>query len=122
MGLKATSDGGLIIPYSESTGLYLYKFMPNGYNSILNLETKEKVNINIYPNPAKDYINVDFDANNFTKGEIQLFDMQGRLVKKTKLTTQKGNRVDISSLKAGNYTYNIIIDGNAFGGMMIVVE
>ncbi len=122
MTLKATSDGGLIIPFSGNTGLYLYKFMPNGYNSILNLETKEKVNINIYPNPAKDYINVDFDANNFTKGEIQLFDMQGRLVKKTKLTTQKGNRVDISSLKAGNYTYNIIIDGNAFGGMMIVVE
>ncbi|MBP1646197.1 MAG: secretion protein [Bacteroidetes bacterium] len=122
MTLKATSDGGLIIPYTGNTGLYLFKFMPNGYNSILNLETKEKVNINVYPNPAKDYINVDFDANNFTKGEIQLFDMQGKLVKKAKLKTQKGNRVDISSLKAGNYSYNIILNGKAFGGMMIVVE
>ncbi len=123
MTLKATSDGGLIIPYEGSTGgLYLYKFMPNGYNSILNIETQEKVDIKVYPNPAKDYINVDFDANNFNQAEIELYDMQGRLVKKTKLTTQKGNRVDISSLKAGNYTYNIIIDGNAFGGMMIVVE
>ena len=96
--------------------------MPNGYNSILNLETKEKVNINVYPNPAKDYINVDFDTKNFSKGEIHLFDMQGKLVKKAKLKTQKGNRVDISSLKAGSYSYNIILNGNAFGGMIIIVE
>lgn len=122
MTLKATSDGGLIIPYGGSTGLYLYKFMPNGYNSILNLETKEKVNINVYPNPAKDYINVNFDTKNFSKGEIHLFDMQGKLVKKAKLKTQKGNRVDISSLNAGSYSYNIILNGNAFGGMIIIVE
>lgn len=122
MGLKATSDGGLIIPYSESTGLYLYKFMPNGYNSILNIETQEKVDIKVYPNPAKDYINVDFDSKNFNQAEIELYDMQGRLVKKTKLKAQKGNRIDVSSLKAGNYSYNILLNGNSFGGMMIVVE
>ncbi|MDD2576053.1 MAG: T9SS type A sorting domain-containing protein [Bacteroidales bacterium] len=123
MTLKATSDGGLIIPYEGSTGgLYLYKFMPNGLNSILNIETKEKVNINVYPNPAKDYISVDFDSKNFNQAEIELYDMQGKLVKKAKLKTQKGNRLDISSLKAGTYTYNIILNGNAFGGMMIVVE
>lgn len=122
MGLKATSDGGLIIPYSESTGLYLYKFMPNGYNSILNIETQEKVDIKVYPNPAKDYINVDFDSKNFNQAEIELSDMQGRLVKKTKLKAQKGNRIDVSSLKAGNYSYNILLNGNSFGGMMIVVE
>ncbi|NCC17378.1 MAG: T9SS type A sorting domain-containing protein [Bacteroidia bacterium] len=122
MGLKATSDGGLIIPYSESTGLYLYKFMPNGYNSILNIETQEKVDIKVYPNPAKDYISVDFDSKNFNQAEIELYDMQGRLVKKTKLKAQKGNRIDVSSLKAGNYSYNILLNGNSFGGMMIVVE
>ncbi|MFA6824420.1 MAG: T9SS type A sorting domain-containing protein, partial [Bacteroidales bacterium] len=85
-------------------------------------ETKEKVNINVYPNPAKDYISVDFDSKNFNQAEIELYDMQGKLVKKAKLKTQKGNRLDISSLKAGTYTYNIILNGNAFGGMMIVVE
>lgn len=122
MTLKATSDGGLIIPYGASTGLYLYKFMPNGYNSILNIETQEKVDIKVYPNPAKDYISVDFDSKNFNQAEIELYDMQGKLVKKAKLKTQKGNRLDISSLKAGTYTYNIILNGNAFGGMMIVVE
>jgi hypothetical protein len=96
--------------------------MPNGYNSILNIETKEKVDIKVYPNPAKDYINVDFDSKNFNQAEIELYDMQGRLVKKTKLKAQKGNRIDVSSLKAGNYSYNILLNGNSFGGMMIVVE
>ncbi|MBP1646196.1 MAG: secretion protein [Bacteroidetes bacterium] len=122
MTLKATSDGGLIIPYSGNTGVYFYKFMPNGYNSILNIETKEKVNINVYPNPAKDYILVDIDTKNFKKGELELIDMQGKLVKKEKLKTQKENRIDVSSLEAGTYSYNVSLNGISFGGMIIIVK
>lgn len=44
--------------------------MPIGYNSILNIETQEKVDIKVYPNPAKDYISVDFDQKNFNQAEI----------------------------------------------------
>ncbi len=119
LALKATNDGGLII---TCRGNYLYKFMPNGFNSILNLETMEKEKIRVYPNPAKDYIIVDFDTKNFEKGEIELFDMQGKVVKKTTLKTQKGNRVDVSSLKAGSYIYNVSLNGNTIGGMIVVVK
>ncbi len=34
--------------------------------------------LEVYPNPAKDYIYVDIEATNFDKGEIELFDMQGK--------------------------------------------
>ncbi len=118
--IKATNDGGLLLNLKYNSKPCLAKFMPNGLVSILDIETKEKETINVYPNPAKDYINIDIEATNFNKGEIELFDMQGKLVKKDRLKGKQGNRIDVSNLNAGAYTYNVSLNGKTISGKVII--
>ena len=128
-GIKATKDGGLIIlMYSFTNGspsiLYswIVKFMPNGFVGLTNIETNEKASIKVYPNPAKDYIYVDIEAERFSSSEIELFDIQGRLVKKSKLNAQIGNRIDVSMLNPGAYNYRVVINGKGISGKVIIGE
>ena len=120
-GVKATKDGGVIIAaYSDDNDAWLIKFKPTGLINLTNIETGEKETIKVYPNPAKDYVYVDIEATNFEKGEIELFDMQGKLVKKAKLSAKQGNRVDVSNLNAGAYTYNVSLNDKTLSGKVIV--
>ena len=131
-GIKATNDGGVLVVVSSGNynpieqifpatwTNYVIKFMPNGYSSITNVETKEQETIKVYPNPARDYINVDIECTNFKQSDIELFDMQGKLVKKAKLKSKKGNRINVSNLNAGTYTYNGSINGKTISGKVIV--
>ena len=120
-GVKATKDGGVIIAaYSDDNDAWLIKFKPTGLINLTNIETGEKETIKVYPNPAKDFVYVDIDATNFEKGEIELFDMQGKLVKKAKLGAKQGNRIDVSNLNAGAYSYNVSLNGKTLSGKVIV--
>ena len=73
--------------------------MPNGCVGLTNIETNEKASRKVYPNPAKDYIYVDIEAERFSSSEIELYDIQGRMVKKSKLNAQIGNRIDVLLLR-----------------------
>ena len=126
-GMKITEDGDVIIatygytmPPDYKIASWLIKFNPSGLIGLTNVETGERETIKVYPNPAKDYIYVDIDATNFDKGEIELFDMQGKLVKRAKLNAKQGNRVDVSNLNAGAYTYNVSVNGKTVSGKIIV--
>lgn len=46
--------------------------------------------------------------------------MQGRIVKPAKLNAKQGNRVDVSSLSAGAYTYNVSLNGKTIRGKIII--
>ncbi len=125
-GMKITDDGEVIMattgyifsPYNVTA--WLIKFNPKGLIGLTNIETGEKEQIKVYPNPARDYVYVDIEATNFSKAEIELFDMQGKLVKKAKLSAKHGNRVDVSNLNAGAYTYNVSLNGKTISGKVIV--
>ncbi|MCK9163929.1 MAG: T9SS type A sorting domain-containing protein [Bacteroidales bacterium] len=126
-GIKATQDGGVIIAaYSSQSGFsrpynaWLIKFNPKGLISLTNIETGDKESIKVYPNPAKDYIYVDIEASNFKQSDIELFDMQGRLIKKEKLKSKLGNRINVSNLNAGAYTYNVSVNGKTISGKVII--
>jgi hypothetical protein len=121
-GVKATSDGGLFATlYNLFTGTTnVIKFMPNGIISLIDIETGEKETIKVYPNPAKDYVYVDIEATNFMQSEIELFDMQGKLVKKAKLNAKQGNRIDVSNLNSGAYTYNVMLNSKTISGKIII--
>ncbi len=124
-GVTATRDGGVIVDVSSTinydiSNSWLLRYSHNGNLDLLNIETKEKETINLYPNPAKNYVCVDIEATNFSKAEIELFDMQGKLVKRAKLSAMQGNRVDVSNLNAGAYTYNISLNGKTISGKVII--
>ncbi|MFA7081937.1 MAG: T9SS type A sorting domain-containing protein [Bacteroidales bacterium] len=126
-GIHATNDGGiLLLAFSLDDGYigkhstWILKYHPNGLINIRNIETGEKETIKVYPNPARDYINVDIESTNFKQSHIELYDMQGKLVKKAKLKSKQENRVDVSNLNAGAYTYNVSLNAKTISGKIIV--
>jgi type IX secretion system substrate protein/pectate lyase-like protein len=71
--------------------------------------TFEEGGINIYPVPASDFININF---NFDKSEnltLEIFDLNGKaiLIQKVDL---KNNHVNVKALSAGIYAYRILTD------------
>jgi hypothetical protein len=67
---------------------------------------EDKNNIRIYPNPVEDVVFVLTDNLNITNGEIQLFDVFGRLLKTEKIV-DKQTSIGIKSLSAGVYIIQI---------------
>ncbi len=63
-------------------------------------------NISLYPNPVKDFLFVDFNQEKFANSSYQLFDAQGKLVKKGNFS-QKKNELDFSMLLSSVYIIRI---------------
>jgi hypothetical protein len=66
------------------------------------------LNIKLYPNPARDYLNVQWDIPLQEEAKAKVIDVTGKVIKEFKL--ERGNRfynLKTSSLKTG--MYNLIL-------------
>ena len=63
-----------------------------------------EISVNIYPNPAVDYLFIDADK---TVDFYQIVDMQGRIVMEGKYKTQ----INVARLHSGSFVLNLIKDG-----------
>jgi hypothetical protein len=64
--------------------------------------TNQESAINIFPNPVKDYLNIQFDAHKYPVLHIQLVDMQGKIWwQKTDVHTNE--RIPMSALPTGTF-------------------
>jgi hypothetical protein len=79
------------------------------YQSVENIDNVE---INIYPNPAKNFINID------KEGKVFIYDIQGKL----QISEQNffGGKINISNLKAGIYVVKIISEEKIYTKKLIV--
>jgi len=67
------------------------------------LKERDKMNFELYPNPASGFINISIDED---KQKIEIIDLNGKICAEKSL--QKGeNRLDISGLKKGYYLVKI---------------
>ncbi|MBP1631497.1 MAG: Peptidase subtilisin/kexin/sedolisin [Bacteroidetes bacterium] len=127
-GVKATPDGGLMMlalssPYPYTTrNTWIIKFMPNGFVGLSNVESGERASLSVYPNPAKDFVLVDIEADRFDKADIEIYDLGGKMVKSSRLSAKVGNRIDVSDLKAGVYGYRVELNGKGVSGKIVVGE
>ncbi|WP_379963313.1 S8/S53 family peptidase [Epilithonimonas sp. UC225_85] len=69
------------------------------YQSYLGVNDVTKAQINIYPNPAKDILNISSDK---PIKSVEIYDVLGRLIK-----TETNNNVNVSKLTKGNYIIKI---------------
>ncbi len=74
----------------------------------INLDKEEQTNLKIYPNPAKDVINVANSAD--TIENVTITDMNGRVVKQVVLGVNEG-QINISDLSQGVYILNATSNG-----------
>lgn len=65
---------------------------------------EEDVNLNIYPNPGSDYINIEMDAQ---INRVEIIDITGKVVR---VIESDINRINISDLSTGLYSLKIQID------------
>ena len=68
----------------------------------LEIEKQELMTFNIYPNPAKNFINVNFPENLGEAYKIELVDIHGRKVYESSTQTQN-NEIPVAQLANGLY-------------------
>ena len=118
-GLDAAAANGFV-SYSVGQMTYLEKGtgqvlegvqQPYEIITLTSLETSsELTGILLYPNPFRDYLYLDFTSNNFKGSEYPLFDAQGKLIKKDKISQSK-SELNFSSLPSAMYIIRITQNG-----------
>lgn len=111
------SGGNGSVSYSVGQTAYLYKGanseilegVQQGYE-IIALSTSETLSkqegILLYPNPTRDYLYIDFTSRPYKGSEYQLYDAQGKLVKKDVISQSK-SELNLSSLPSAVYIIRI---------------
>ncbi|BAP29451.1 uncharacterized protein CHSO_0414 [Chryseobacterium sp. StRB126] len=116
-GMDASGGNGSV-SYSIGQVAYLYKGAGNQIlegvqqpYEIISLTTRETAtsdlkDILLYPNPFKDYLYLDFTINNFKGAEYQLFDAQGKLIRKDVILQSK-SELNFSDIPSAMYIIKI---------------
>ncbi|MBE9491303.1 MAG: T9SS type A sorting domain-containing protein, partial [Bacteroidetes bacterium] len=77
----------------------------------IGVEEKEAfADLQIYPNPAQDMLNISFSSNNLQSFEIKLMNITGKLVYAQNYTDHSGNfnkNINLSNLAKGVYILNL---------------
>ena len=76
------------------------------YSKVLSVTRNAKTTVSVYPNPAREIIQVNF-GRVISDGKLQLYNGFGQLVLTEVVTQQSTIRIKINSLPAGIYTLNI---------------
>ena len=76
-------------------------------NDIDDIESEiNNYNISLYPNPANDILNLNFESNSTSELRIDIMSIDGKNVKSITLSNYQDIQVDISNLKQGIYLTN----------------
>lgn len=79
---------------------------------------------NIYPNPATNSVNIDYQLTpNVNSAIVKIFNLLGSTVAET-VMKKGGNRLkmDVSNLKNGIYFYAVVINGNIYKTKKLVIQ
>ena len=96
--------GEVVTAYVKDTtlGVDLTQGFNQSYISILSIDNHViDVDIDVYPNPAIDYLNVSISSN-YDNLQLNMFDISGKLIIQEKVTQEKF-KIGFSSLSAGTY-------------------
>lgn len=72
-------------------------------------DVKINSEVNITPNPAKDFVNVSLGR--YSKGAVSVYDVSGKLIKTVNVDKNSG-RIDVSEFVRGTYLFTIILEDN----------
>jgi hypothetical protein len=92
-----------------------YKIVVNRANNT-GIEENSTAALQIYPNPAKEYINIVLPENS-PKGEFILYDLQGKALINQHI--DKAGVVDMQHLASGIYMYHITASKAVYNGKIV---
>lgn len=76
-----------------------------------------------YPNPAKDYFQLDYNFDNANNASVEILNVVGSVVRSQSIQGLNGTaKIDISELNNGVYFYNVVVDGRKVASKKLVVQ
>jgi len=100
------------LPLANSSSVVYYRLQAvdnNGmktYSSIVSININKNISLSIFPNPAKDYINIQAEGG-IGNALLLITNMAGRTVLSTKLQDKQLQQIPLGSLAKGIYTATI---------------
>ena len=86
------------------------------------INNREMANVSIFPNPAVDWLNVQFKNHNSEVTTITIYDITGKEKINTVLSGDCNNSIDIRQLSEGIYFVKILQDKQLYGFKLSVVR
>ncbi len=122
-GIYATCAlaGGALTPLTNNVGLMGLEanFAGNCVTGMNNLTGKVS-NVLVYPNPAKDILNVNINTLN-SNASIEICNLMGQIVHEVKEIRNTENKIDVSNLNAGIYILKLV-NGKELNAFKIVID
>lgn len=114
---QTSQDSSVLVTYS-SPGNYEAKLIVQNNHScsdtstlIANItsigEPETKTGIKIYPNPSKGSVKIEIPDSIDHNPGISVYDFRGKLIRKSRATDKKIQKIDLSEVKSGNYLFVI---------------
>lgn len=100
--------------------IWLIKTQSTG---LMEIDGRNPYKIEIYPNPAKDELTVEFILEEAKKAYYFISSDSGQIIKEGTIKSQVGlNQIqlDLSSLQAGNFVFTLVIDDKFFSSQKVV--
>jgi hypothetical protein len=91
-----------------------------GYYTLERVDVK----LNVFPNPASNFINIDFNIpGNFSQAKFEIRNVLGSVVSQTNITARNGQMsIDVSNLQRGVYFYTLMVDEQAILSKKLVIK
>lgn len=117
--LTLRESDNTVLAATHGRGLYWAEYNADFYT---NVEQNNIVsNINIYPNPATEFISFDCSKNNSNVNTLQIFDINGRLIQE--ITSFENNySLNISTFKSGTYVARISFNNGSISKQSFIVK
>lgn len=93
----------LIFASSDHSNAALRPRLVVNYNCTLSTENKIMDGFDVYPNPTSDYITI-VSPHSY---DLTVYDMTGKQVLTSSITTKGSNNIDVRSLRNGAYVFNL---------------
>jgi len=103
------SLGEPVIATFEGGDYMLTQGFHQGLMIFTEIENLQDIEFQLYPNPAVDYVNVEFPVNDYQEVIIQVVSLNGQVIWKAQLTDST-TRVHVSSWPVGVYMLRLIAD------------
>ena len=86
-------------------------------------ETNQSNNILAYPEPANNYLNVELNNALSSESTIQLFNLNGQVVKEIKMPAgQKNTVIEITGMESGTYLLKMISGGTVMNKNIVIIK
>ncbi len=105
--IKNASSGAVLTTFNPDFGDNIYQqFTVNYTLPTVEIQAGEKGNMHVSPNPASEYLNVEFSLPVYTQAELEILNIVGQSLQKEKIYVSQATEktmLDVSTLESGIY-------------------